>query len=83
MKIVRTSQLTGKKHSMDLPVTMSQMKRFYSGKASIQNIFPDLSPSQREFILTGITEEEWDANFDADAAAVLAGESDCDIARGK
>jgi hypothetical protein len=29
----------------------------------IQDAFPHLTPSQREFILTGISPEEWDATF--------------------
>ena len=25
----------------------------------IQNVFPDLSPDDREFLMTGVTAEEW------------------------
>jgi hypothetical protein len=59
MIIEKTSPLTGIRHSLDLPVTNDQMRRFYRGESHIQFIFPELSPADREFILTGITNEEW------------------------
>ena len=51
---------------MELPVTNDQMRRFYRGDGYIQNIFPELSAGQREFILTGITEEEWAVHIGED-----------------
>lgn len=63
MTITRTSNLSGVTRTRDLPVTEDQMARFQSGVATIQDIFPQLSPSDREFIKTGITDEEWDAAF--------------------
>ena len=33
------------------------------GEGHIQNIFPHLTPGQREFIMTGITDDEWDETF--------------------
>lgn len=63
MTITRTSQLSGITRTRDLQVTEEQMARFQSVEATIQDIFPQLSPSDREFIKTGITDEEWDALF--------------------
>ena len=33
----------------------------------IQNVFPHLNAGQREFIMTGITDDEWEAAFKRDA----------------
>lgn len=60
MKITRTSMFTGIVREMDLPVTEEQMALFESGGALIQVAFPHLSVAEREFILTGVTQEEWD-----------------------
>jgi len=62
MKIVRQSKLTGLIHSRDIDVTPEQLAQLAlpNRTALIQHICPDLSPSDREFLLTGITDEEWD-----------------------
>lgn len=66
MKITKVSQLTGKEHTMDIDVNQYEMirieNRFHS-KELIQNIVPNLSMSEREFLMTGITSEEWDNTF--------------------
>lgn len=48
---------------MDLDVTEEQMNMFESRQATIQDIFPNLTPNEREFIKTGITQEEWENLF--------------------
>jgi hypothetical protein len=50
---------------MDLPVTQDQLDEFASRFRArlIQDIFPDLSAEEREFIKTGYTSEDWDAMF--------------------
>lgn len=63
MLITKTSLLTGKVNTLDLPVTKKQMERYNSGEYLIQNVFPELTPAQREFIKTGITPEEWQETF--------------------
>jgi hypothetical protein len=63
MKITRTSKASGVTRTRNLPVTEDQMALFQSGGSTIQDIFPQLSPSEREFIKTGITDDEWDAVF--------------------
>ena len=62
MLITRLSMVSGKTHTLDLPVTEEQMAAFNRGKL-IQDAFPDLPAPLREFILTGITPEEWDETF--------------------
>mgnify|MGYP007022333354 CR=1 FL=1 len=63
MIVTRTSMLTGIEHTMDLPVTQKQLDDYMFGNGLIQNIFPDLTPDEREFIKTGVTPDEWDNMF--------------------
>jgi len=65
MIVVRRSPFSGKTHTMNLPITEEQLKRWESGEL-IQNVFPDLTPDEREFIMTGITSEEWNEEFNED-----------------
>ena len=62
MKIVRKSPLNGKTNEMEIPVTQEQLDQWNNGML-IQNAMPNLTPDEREFIMTGITEEEWDDLF--------------------
>ena len=59
MLISRRSPVSGKVVTMDLPITHKQWHE-YSNGALIQDAFPQLTPEQREFIITGLTSEEWD-----------------------
>ena len=63
MRVLRTSPISGP-HTMDLPVTQEQLDELGSRpRRKIQDIFPDLSAPEREFLLTGYTQEDWDAMF--------------------
>ena len=59
MLITNTSIATGITRTMELPVTEQQLDTWQSG-TYIQVAMPELSPEQREFIMTGMTPEEWD-----------------------
>ena len=59
MKITRTSPFTGKTVTKEIEVTPAQIQSYNDG-AFIQHAFPNLTPGEREFIKTGITDEEWD-----------------------
>jgi len=63
LKIQKTSHFTGKVNTMELDVTMAQLEDYERGDGLIQNIFPNLSPDEREFLKTGCTPQEWDAMF--------------------
>jgi hypothetical protein len=56
---------TGEVRTLDLPVTEEQIAAYAAGEL-IQNAFPHLSAGEREFIKTGITDEEWDELFGGD-----------------
>ncbi len=60
MQITKTSILTGKTSTMSLPITQEQLDLYNNTRMKIQEVFPNLDNSQREFIKTGITQEEWD-----------------------
>lgn len=62
MLITKTSMFTGKTHTMELPVTEAQFAHWKAG-ALVQEAFPNLTISQREFLLTGTTQEEWDTLY--------------------
>lgn len=61
--VTTKSSFTGAVNTMTLPVTEAQLDRFFRREALIQDIFPDLSDEQREFLLTGVTPAEWNAVF--------------------
>jgi len=57
MLITRTHPFTGQIHTKDLPITQDELNRWESGEL-IQNVWPNLSADDREFILTGMN--DWD-----------------------
>ena len=62
MQFTRTSPVSGITRTLDLDVTESQLKSWNQGTL-IQDAFPQLSSEKREFILTGITDAEWEEFF--------------------
>jgi len=52
------SMLTGNITTREIPVTDEQLAQWSQG-ALIQDVMPDVSADDREFIKTGITPEEW------------------------
>lgn len=62
MKITRTSMFSGIERTLDLPITEEQLSAWTSGTL-IQEAMPELSPNDREFVMTGVTPEEWDKEF--------------------
>ena len=59
MLIERKSILSGNVNVMDIDVTPTQIASWEKGLL-IQTAMPDLSPDEREFIMTGITPNEWE-----------------------
>lgn len=62
MQVTKRSPLTGEVHTMELPVTQEELDRHAAGEFS-QDVWPELTDDQREFLISGITAEEWDAAF--------------------
>jgi len=61
MKITRTS-VFGVTRTIDLPVTPDQITRWQDGEFA-QNVFIQLDAEQREFIISGNTNEDWERMF--------------------
>lgn len=59
MLVTRISQLSGKEHTMDLDITQEQINAWKVG-VLVQRAFPHLRDYEREFLITGMTPEEWD-----------------------
>ncbi len=62
MLITRQSQASGITRTLDIPVTQEQTDKWMQGEY-IQRAMPHLTDSQREFLMTGITDEEWNEIF--------------------
>ena len=62
MLVGKKSQLSGKSHEIEIDVSEKQITLWMEG-ALIQDVMPDLSPDEREFLMTGITPAEWDEAF--------------------
>jgi len=65
MKITRKSLFSGVERTLDLPVTEEQMRDWENGTL-IQLAMPNLTSDEREFIMTGVTPEEWADEFSED-----------------
>lgn len=62
MLVTKKCILTLRPNTLDLDITQSQLDRVnnrHSTDEYIQNIVPNLSASEREFLITGILEETW------------------------
>lgn len=61
MQVTKVSQFSGQTHTRKIDITPDQLRRFNQPqRPHIQDLFPWLSADDREFLLTGITPEEWD-----------------------
>lgn len=63
MQITRKSVISGIQRTMDIPVNPEDFMAWQAGHGNIQDLMPYLSTDHREFILSGITADEWDAAF--------------------
>lgn len=63
MQVRNTSILTGVEHIRDIPVTSKELAEWQVSGTLVQDAFPHLSEDDREFLLSGITPEEWEASF--------------------
>lgn len=59
---MRESPFSGKIHTREIPVTEDQYLAWLDGEL-IQHAMPNISADDREFIMTGITPEEWNQAF--------------------
>jgi hypothetical protein len=62
MQVTRKSAISGITRTVELPITEEQLLKWQTGLVA-QQAFPHLNADHREFIITGITQEEWDNAF--------------------
>ncbi len=62
MKITRTSPITGITHTLEVDCAPEQLAAWESG-VLIQDAMPDVPAPLREFLMTGISPEEWTEMF--------------------
>ena len=63
MIVQRRSIISGKVNTMNIDCTEEQLNRHKMGEL-VQDVFPNLSVEEREFLISGVTPEEWDATFE-------------------
>ena len=69
MKVTRFSPVTLKMNTLEIDVTEDQLDRIggrFDTKELIQEIIPDVPAPLREFIMSGITPDEWIMLFGTD-----------------
>jgi len=52
----------GKTSTLDVPITEDEFNRINAGE-HVQVVVPHLSADMREFLISGITPEDWDKMF--------------------
>jgi hypothetical protein len=80
MLIKRKSVISGIERVRNIPVNPEDYALWESGVANIQNVMPYLNDSDREFILSGITDEEWDSAFSEQIEDIVFDSFDGEVA---
>lgn len=63
MNIKRISAVSGVERQKNIPVDPNDMAMWELGLGGIDELMPYLNDSDRDFILSGITLEEWEEVF--------------------
>ena len=58
MIVNKESMFSGKSHEMEIDVTNKEIALWMEGSL-IQDVMPNLTANEREFLMTGITPAEW------------------------
>ena len=64
--LTKIDPLTGKINVMTLDITRKQLDEYEKGTKLVQDVFPNLEPYEREFIMTGIAPDTWEETFNED-----------------
>ena len=60
IKVTRQSVLTRQINTMELPILQEHLDIYDTvGDILVQDAFPNLNVEQREFLISGITPQEW------------------------
>lgn len=63
-RVSTRSNFSGNTNSRDIPTYAVKIKDWMDGNDNIQDVLPNISADDREFLLTGITQEEWNTIFE-------------------
>ena len=67
IKVTRQSVVTRKMNTMELPISQEHLDIYDTvGDILVQDAFPNLDKGQREFLISGITPDEWNNTFGED-----------------
>ena len=80
MLIKRKSVISGIVRTRDIPVNPDDMIAWETGTCNIQDVMPYLNDNDREFILSGITAEEWDSVFSEEIEDIISDAMDDEAA---
>ena len=58
--VVRQNQFTGKTNKLEIEFDLNDYNRWQHEGGCIQDYLGYLPPAHREFLMTGVTPEEWD-----------------------
>ena len=60
LEVTRKSILSGKTNTMTLDITQESLDIYDTiGGMLVQNVFPNLNKEEREFLINGVTPQEW------------------------
>ena len=76
--VFRVSPVTKDLNKMILGVPAMRVESYFMGLENglIQEVFPELSATEREFLMTGMTSQDWDDTFADEAAGKESEEKD-------
>lgn len=66
--VKRIHLFSGKEVEREIDITPAQLHEVERGLRPIQSIVPHLSASDREFLMTGLGDEEWDGVINCEEA---------------
>lgn len=71
MNVTRKSVLTGKVRTRNISVNPEDLALYETGSISSAEAFPYLNSQDREFIMVGITTNEWKNAFSAELKEIV------------
>ena len=69
IKITKKSMLSNIVRTQEFEMTPTQYATYCKGTSTVQTIFPELTRNEREFLISGITAQEWEDTMNEDEQA--------------